>query len=132
MEAQENDPLDRQVGGEHYSKGGIQPIHFTETNNLTFSEGNVVKYITRYKHKNGLQDLEKVDHYLDFIEKYSETDRCYSEVDIDEYCVSNEFNEYQTNVLCSMFNYLLVEDIYYIEKAKQYLNKLKEEYGQEG
>jgi hypothetical protein len=36
-------------------------------NDLGFIEGNVVKYVTRWKHKGGLQDLEKAQHYLDFL-----------------------------------------------------------------
>jgi hypothetical protein len=54
-----------QIGGSHYENKGIQPIEFIEANNLGFHEANVVKYITRYKDKNGLEDLEKAKWYLD-------------------------------------------------------------------
>jgi len=54
-----------QVGGDHYSNKKIQPIEFIEANNLGFHEANVIKYITRYKEKNGLEDLEKAKWYLD-------------------------------------------------------------------
>jgi len=60
-------PLDQQIGGSHYKDFKIQPIEFIIANNLDFIQGNVVKYICRYKHKGGLQDLIKIKHYLDII-----------------------------------------------------------------
>ena len=58
----------KQVGGDHYQKG-IQPFDYIRANNLDFFEGNVIKYITRYKDKNGLEDLEKAKHYLEEVIK---------------------------------------------------------------
>ena len=63
----ETNPLDRQVGGEHYRLRGIQPITFILSNHLGFCEGNVVKYVTRWRDKGGVGDLEKARHYLDFL-----------------------------------------------------------------
>lgn len=54
-----------QIGGDHYKSKGIQPWDFIVANNMGFLDGNVVKYVTRYRQKNGLQDLEKARHYLD-------------------------------------------------------------------
>ena len=59
--------LDTQVGGGHYKDLAIQPIEYTVKNKLSFLQGNVIKYITRYKDKNGVEDLKKVKHYVDFI-----------------------------------------------------------------
>lgn len=59
--------LDKQVGGSHYREGAIQPIQYIESNKLTFSEGSVVKYITRHRNKNGVQDLLKIIHYVELI-----------------------------------------------------------------
>ena len=53
-----------QIGGDHYSKMNIQPIDFITQNNLSFIQGNIIKYICRYKDKNGLQDLKKAQHYM--------------------------------------------------------------------
>lgn len=64
---EENNPLKSQIGGEHYKKYAIQPIEFIEKNHLSFSQGSVVKYICRYKDKNGLQDLLKAKHFIDLI-----------------------------------------------------------------
>ena len=56
-------PQDKQIGGSHYKNMVIQPFEFISKNELTFFQGNVIKYVCRYKQKNGIQDLEKVIHY---------------------------------------------------------------------
>lgn len=56
--------LHQQVGGDHYRKLKLQPAEFIAANNWDFFMGNAFKYITRYRDKNGKQDLEKVIHYL--------------------------------------------------------------------
>lgn len=57
----------RQVGGDHYEKCGIMPTTYIRANNLDFFEGNIVKYITRHKDKNGAEDIKKVIHYAEMI-----------------------------------------------------------------
>jgi len=65
--------LKSQVGGTHYKKRAIQPIEYILANELGFCEGNIIKYVTRYADKNGIEDLKKARHYLDFlIEDYNE------------------------------------------------------------
>ena len=66
-------PTDTQVGGSHYMSYKIQPIEYTLANNLNFCQGNVVKYITRYKDKNGAEDLKKAKQYLDKLINIEET-----------------------------------------------------------
>lgn len=60
-------PLKQQVGGDHYIKMAIQPLDFIVANNLNFCQGNVIKYVTRYPFKNGLEDLKKARHYIDVL-----------------------------------------------------------------
>ena len=60
-----NDPNSRQVGGDHYKGKTVQPWDFIAANGLGFFEGNVVKYVTRWKDRGGVQDLHKARHYLD-------------------------------------------------------------------
>ena len=63
--------LNTQVGGNHYQKLTIQPVEFIVKNNIPFLEANVIKYVVRYKDKNGLEDLNKAKHYLEMlIENY--------------------------------------------------------------
>ena len=59
--------LQQQVGGDHYRARGIQPIEYIHANNLGFCEGNVVKYVTRWKEKGGEADLRKAIHYLELL-----------------------------------------------------------------
>lgn len=59
--------LDYQVGGNHYQQMAYQPLSFIMELGLNFCEGNIIKYIARYKYKNGLQDLKKAQHYLKFL-----------------------------------------------------------------
>ena len=64
---EEESALDRQISGNHYKNMPIQPLEFTHKNNLNFCQGNVIKYICRYKHKNGIEDLKKVKHYAELL-----------------------------------------------------------------
>lgn len=54
-----------QIGGSHYKDKAIQPWDYIISNGLGYLEGNIVKYVSRYKEKNGLEDLKKARHYLD-------------------------------------------------------------------
>ncbi len=59
---------------EHYNKG-IEVIDFILDQKFSYIEGNVVKYISRYKKKNGLEDLKKAQWYLNrVIEEYINED----------------------------------------------------------
>jgi hypothetical protein len=50
----------------HYSaENNNDVIRFCMDNHLSFAQGNVVKYVTRYQQKNGLEDLRKAREYLD-------------------------------------------------------------------
>lgn len=51
----------------HYAKHNIEPIDFITQNKLSFCEGNVVKYICRWKDKGGVESLKKAKQYIDFI-----------------------------------------------------------------
>ena len=55
----------RQVGGDHYRKRKIQPWDYIAANDLDFWQGSIVKYITRWRDKGGVEDLKKARHTLD-------------------------------------------------------------------
>ena len=59
--------LDTQVDGDHYNKRAIQPVEFCYANGLNFIEGSIVKYITRWRDKGGVKDLNKIKHYVDLL-----------------------------------------------------------------
>ena len=67
MEEQSMKSFKKQIGGNHYLKYKIQPIEFIVKNNIGFVEGNIIKYILRFKKKGGVQDLEKARHYIDLL-----------------------------------------------------------------
>jgi len=55
------------VGGTHYKGLPIQPVEFIHANNIGFLEGNAIKYLCRWRNKNGIADLEKARHYIDML-----------------------------------------------------------------
>ena len=67
--------LDQQIAGTHYSKLKIQPVQYIHANGLGFCEGSIVKYITRWRDKGGIEDLRKARHFIDLlIELENETE----------------------------------------------------------
>lgn len=62
---------EKQVGGNHYASG-IQHWDYVIANELDYFQAQVTKYVTRWKKKNGIQDLEKAMHFL---EKYIESEK---------------------------------------------------------
>ena len=67
--------IDEQVEGSHYKKLKIQPVTYIHANKIGYLEGNVIKYITRWREKNGVVDLQKAKHYIELLieleEKYA-------------------------------------------------------------
>lgn len=59
--------LDRQVSGAHYKSLKIQPVEFIHANAIPFAEGSVIKYVTRWRDKGGIADLEKAKHFLEIL-----------------------------------------------------------------
>lgn len=64
---QATNPLDQQVGGNHYKDLKIQPVEYIHANNIGYMEGNVIKYVSRWRAKNGVKDLEKAKHYIELL-----------------------------------------------------------------
>jgi len=63
------------INPSHYKQGSIEVIDFILDQKLTYVEGNVLKYLCRYKHKNGLEDLNKAQWYITkLIEEYKNED----------------------------------------------------------
>lgn len=54
-----------QYGGNHYKSKAIQPWDYVAANNLGYFEGSIIKYVSRWKDKNGIEDLQKARHFLD-------------------------------------------------------------------
>ena len=60
----------KQIGGNHYSKLGIEPYEYSIKNDLNCYQFNVIKYVTRYKDKNGIEDLKKAINTLEKLIDY--------------------------------------------------------------
>jgi len=56
-----------QINGSHYKDMPIQVTHFNYINNIPYIEGNVIKYICRWRKKNGKEDLLKAKHYIELL-----------------------------------------------------------------
>ena len=67
MGASKEKALDIQIDGDHYKKMKIQVVEFCMANDIPYMEGNVIKYVCRWKSKNGISDLKKARHYLDLL-----------------------------------------------------------------
>jgi len=59
--------FDKQVGGSHYSKLAIQPMEYSMANNLDACQHTAIKYITRFREKDGIRDLEKAIHTIQLL-----------------------------------------------------------------
>lgn len=66
-ETKKSSAFDSQVGGSHYRDMAVQPLEYIVKNGIPFLEGNVIKYVTRWTRKNGIEDLKKARHYLDML-----------------------------------------------------------------
>ena len=56
---------DKQVSGNHYKEQQIQPWDYIIQNNIGYMEGNIIKYVSRWKEKGGVDDLRKAKHYIE-------------------------------------------------------------------
>jgi len=59
--------LKKQEGGDHYKAMKIQPIEYIHANGIGYIEGNVIKYVSRWRSKGGIEDLKKAKHYVELL-----------------------------------------------------------------
>jgi hypothetical protein len=59
--------LNEQHGGDHYRTMAIQPVEYIHRNDIGFIEGNVIKYVSRWRNKGGIDDLRKARHFIDLL-----------------------------------------------------------------
>ena len=65
--AMSDSSLSKQVAGNHYKDMRIQPVEFIHANDIPYMEGNAIKYLCRWRKKNGIADLEKAKHYIELL-----------------------------------------------------------------
>ena len=57
----------KQVAGTHYTDMAIEPVEYIYHNDIPFIEGNIIKYLSRWREKGGIEDLEKAKHYIEML-----------------------------------------------------------------
>jgi hypothetical protein len=62
-----HDALKQQIGGGHYKGMAIQPVEYIHKNGIPFIEGCVIKYVSRWRSKGGVEDIKKAKHFLDLL-----------------------------------------------------------------
>lgn len=67
MSTADDKALANQVDGDHYRNLPIQPVEYIHANDIGYFEGNVIKYVTRWRVKGGISDLKKARHYIDLL-----------------------------------------------------------------
>ena len=60
-----DDTLMNAISPLHYKQGDIEVIDYILDQSFDYLEGNIIKYVSRYKNKNGIEDLRKARWYLD-------------------------------------------------------------------
>lgn len=61
-----DDIKDKQIGGTHYRRHDLQPWDIFMAYGLDPWTANVIKYVLRFPYKNGIEDLKKAAHYLEY------------------------------------------------------------------
>lgn len=72
-------PLSTQIGGDHYTKLAIQPMQYSMKNGLDPLQHTIIKYVTRFRDKAGIEDLEKAKHCIDMLIEF-ERDKQHSKI----------------------------------------------------
>lgn len=94
--------LQRQVGGDHYSKMKVQPTELITELKCSFYQGNIIKYLSRYKSKNGKQDLEKVIHYAQIAIERQDRRVCVEDAifhGIPRFCKENGLSKIEEDIM---------------------------------
>ena len=68
----DEDDLSLQTFKIFYAKLAIQPMEYALANKLNYAQANVLKYVTRYKDKNGIEDLKKAIHCIELLIEFEE------------------------------------------------------------
>ena len=112
-------PLDIQIGGNHYKKYKIQPVELYNTFELGFGEANIIKYSMRHQDKNGVQDLEKISHYCDLMIGFNKPVGKPIPIEyIESFCNLNDISLFAKNVLEELSLWLTYESLEYLNNVK--------------
>ena len=119
----------------YYHKGSYDVIQFCIDNNIDFTTGNIIKYITRYKGKNGIEDLRKAQEYLKRLK--SKWVECkISLADLIHFNTENGLDYTQGKIIELVISkkYILAKNVLndLIEKEEKKIKEIEETYQAEG
>lgn len=118
---------DRQVGGAHY-QSGLQHWDLVEAHGVGYLEGCASKYVTRWRKKGGLQDLEKAQHYIEKLIEYAAHHgrRCRGFVPMEvlaTFAKENQLTDTESSIVETLCSWASVLELY---EAKEKLQALVE------
>jgi hypothetical protein len=120
---------DHQIGGNHY-ESSLQHWDFIEYYGIGYLEGCLTKYVVRHHKKNGLQDLQKAEHYLDKLIELCNKGRPpkiypgVSKEHVEHFILANRLGELEGQICLLIFKEYTLEDL---KKAKELLIRLKKD-----
>lgn len=94
--------IESQVGGSHYKDMAFQPIELIAALRCSFIQGCIIKYISRYKNKNGAQDIKKCIHYAQLAIELGDKRRCNDKalsMNINKYILKNKLTIFQRRII---------------------------------
>lgn len=94
--------IESQVGGSHYKDMAFQPIELIAALRCSFIQGCIIKYISRYKNKNGAQDIKKCIHYAQLAIELDDKRRCNDKalsMNINRYILKNKLTILQRRII---------------------------------
>ena len=95
----ENKVIKQQIGGSHYKNMAFQPIELISQLKCSFAQGCIIKYVSRYKSKNGKQDIEKCMHFAQLAKALGGNWFCDNATLIIDFCAKNNLSKHQSAII---------------------------------
>ena len=112
----QNDPVKPQ----HYLKYIIEPIAYIISQRYNFCGGNIIKYVVRFKDKNGIEDLNKAEYYCNqLIERHNDRISC------EEFCSKNNFDDITRQIITNLETYKITNNKEHLQNVLDGIKKQK-------
>lgn len=114
--------IESQVGGSHYKDMAFQPIELIAALRCSFIQGCIIKYISRYKNKNGAQDIRKCIHYAQLAIELDDKRRCNDKalsMNINKYIIKNKLTTLQRRIITQAVYNNYIQVIQYCKELLQ-------------
>lgn len=97
----------RQEAGDHYVNMGMQPFHFAMVNHWDAAAFSILKYLSRHRKKNGIEDLRKARHIVDIRQtEFLHTVSGTNSITIGSYIAANHFSGQDATALCHLADWV--------------------------